>query len=323
MEQHFQQTLKQTVQAQGVGLHSGLPIKVTLKPWPIGGGLVFRRSDLPGAPLIPALAQNVVDTKLATTLGAEGVTISTVEHLMAALAALGVDNALVEVDGPEMPVLDGSATPWVELITKSGLLSQMAPRKYYRVVRPFSFTEGDKFFQVEPGFNFSLKNQISFADPIGRQACDFVLNPETFARELAPARTFCLAREIEYMQSLGLAKGGSLDNAVVVGDHGVVNPEGLRFPDEFVRHKALDLVGDLALAGAPIIGRITAFKAGHDLNHKFVTALLAAKGVLEPIQAPEFAARPARITGHLDRPSISCAWGFPGEPVLAARGAAL
>lgn len=315
MAQNFQHTLKRPVSCLGLGLHSGQEIKVTLSPWPVGGGVVFKRSDAAGAPMIPAVAGQVSDTKLATTLGRGPFSVSTVEHLMASLSALGVDNALVEVNGPELPILDGSASGWVALIKSAGLVTQMSPRKYYRVTRLFEFSEGDKNFKVYPGFDFSLKNTVSFAAPIGRQEIEFTLAPETFEEELAPARTFCLAREIEYMQSIGLAKGGSLANAVVVGDDGVINPEGWRFPDEVVRHKALDIIGDLALAGAPIIGQFEARKSGHDFNHKFLSALLNAKGLLEPVYAAEFATTlpMGNLLARASRHQVSCAWGRPGH----------
>lgn len=316
MTRNFQHTLKRPIACANLGLHSGLEIKVTLSPWPVGGGVVFKRSDIAGAPLIPALAGHVSDTRLATTLGRDDFAVSTVEHLIAALATLGVDNVLIEVSGPEVPIMDGSALPWVNLIKSAGLLTQMSPRKYYRITRPFEFSEGDKNFKAYPGFGFSLKNTVSFAAPIGRQEIEFSLTPEFFVKELAPARTFCLAREIEYMQSIGLAKGGSLDNAVVVGDDKIINPEGWRFADEVVRHKSLDVIGDLALAGAPLIGQFEAFKPGHDFNHKFLTALLGAKGLLEPVFAAEFPVTLpiGNLLARSSRHQVACAWGIPGQP---------
>jgi UDP-3-O-[3-hydroxymyristoyl] N-acetylglucosamine deacetylase len=262
-----------------VGLHTGLRVNLTLRPAPARHGIVFRRTDL-GID-IPARFDHVVDTRLATVLGLdETARIGTVEHLMAALAGSHIDNAVVEVDGPELPILDGSAAPYLFLLDCAGSVEQEAPRPMILVHRRVRVSDGDAFAELRPpapgstGLGMAMSIDFSAA-AIGRQALSLELTPESFRRELARARTFTLAQEIEQMRAAGLARGGSLDNAVVVDDARVLNPAGLRMPDEFARHKLLDAVGDLALAGAQICGRFVAHRSGHALNNRLLHALFS------------------------------------------------
>jgi len=313
-----QTTIRENISASGLGLHSGRDITVTLKPGESGSGIIFKRVDLPGAPALPARPENVSSTNLATTLGQGDCRVSTVEHLMAALAALGVDNLLVESDGPELPVFDGSAEEWVRLLNEAGLKEQSAPRRIYRVTRPFKYSCEDKSIEVRPASRFSVEAHIDFGGAIGRHCFYYVESADAFVREISRSRTFCRLQDVEMMHSQGLALGGSLDNAVVVGDDGILNPDGLRFDDEFVRHKILDFIGDLAMAGAPVIGQFVIRKPGHDLNRRFLQAALAQPGLMESVVAGENK-RPAaasRRPALLRRLSLS-----PLDEVLAPAGA--
>jgi UDP-3-O-[3-hydroxymyristoyl] N-acetylglucosamine deacetylase len=272
----WQRTLKSDISCVGCGLHSGRRVNVMLRPAEPGTGIVFRRTDL-GLD-IPARHDCVVDTRLCTVLAAPGhpeARVGTVEHIMAAFAAAGVDNAIVELDGPELPVLDGSAAPFLFLIDCAGVVEQSAPRQVIEVVRTVRVEAGEAFAELRPGaFGLDLSLSIDFeAAAIGRQALTLHLTEASFRAELAGARTFTQRAEIEAMQQAGLARGGSLENAVVVDGDRVLNPEGLRRPDEFVRHKLLDAVGDLALAGAPLQARFVAHRSGHALNSALLRAL--------------------------------------------------
>jgi UDP-3-O-[3-hydroxymyristoyl] N-acetylglucosamine deacetylase len=275
-----QRTLKAPIGCVGVGLHAGLRVNVTLRPARPDHGIVFRRTDL--GVEIPARFDHVVDTRLATVLGLGGgaARIGTVEHLMAALAGSAIDNVLIEVDGPEPPILDGSAAPFVFLLDCAGIVEQEAPRSVIQVRRPVRVSDGDGFVELRParpgdtGLDMALSIDFDAA-AIGRQAFSLGLTPESFRHELAHARTFGLAEDIEQMRAAGFARGGSLDNAVVVDQARVLNPAGLRMPDEFARHKLLDAVGDLALAGAQLCGRFTAHRSGHALNNRLLHALFS------------------------------------------------
>jgi UDP-3-O-[3-hydroxymyristoyl] N-acetylglucosamine deacetylase len=284
-----QRTVKSVVVGEGVALHSGARTSFRIVPAPPGTGIVFIRTDLSPRVAIPARAEHVVDTRLATTLGAGGATVSTVEHLLAALAGLGVDNASVEIDGPEVPVLDGSAMPFVELIRAAGgTAEQRAPRRFVVVRRAVAVSDatGERSARLEPAPGFSLRCLIDFDHPlIHRQSLELELTETAFVREVARARTFGFARDLEAMRAAGLARGGSVDNAVVVDDFSVRNPDGLRFPDEFVRHKLLDAIGDLALLGAPLLGRYVGQRSGHALNTQLVAALLAQPRAFELVEA--------------------------------------
>jgi UDP-3-O-[3-hydroxymyristoyl] N-acetylglucosamine deacetylase len=271
-----QRTLKAPISCVGTGLHSGARVAMRLLPAPPGHGVVFRRTDLDAA--LPARFDLVAETRLCTVLAAGTVRVGTVEHLLAALAGLGIDNALVEVDGPELPILDGSAQPFVFLIDCAGTQEQEAPRACIEVLRPVRVSDGAAWAELAPAAEgFTLDVSIDFPAPaIGRQAARHVMAEEAFRRDIAPARTFALLEEVEGMRRAGLARGGSLDNALVVDGARILNPCGLRLPEEFARHKLLDAVGDLALAGAPLRGRYAANRPGHALNNRLLHALFAA-----------------------------------------------
>jgi UDP-3-O-[3-hydroxymyristoyl] N-acetylglucosamine deacetylase len=260
----YQHTLKKTVRFGGVGLHSGEAVNLTVKPAAANCGVCFVRTDQQGHAPIPAFMNRVVSTILATTLANGGVSVSTTEHLLAALVGLGIDNAIIELDGPEVPILDGSAGPFVLILRKAGRLRQKARRRFLKITREITFQDGDKTLRVLPYDGFKVTSAIEFDHPlIRRQSCTMEISADTFAREVASARTFGFLDEVEKLQENGLALGGSLDNAIVVDRFGILNNEGLRFPDEFVRHKVLDLIGDLALLGYPLLGHVIANKSGH------------------------------------------------------------
>ena len=290
----MQKTIRRNISTSGLGLHSGRDIKVRLRPAPADSGISFKRVDQPEAPVLAACPENVSSTVLATTLGRDGNKISTVEHLMAALSALHVDNILVEVDGPELPVFDGSALKWVQLLRENGLTEQAALRRQLVVTRPFSFSVGDKSISVRPASRFSVEAHIDFGGAIGRHCFYYVDSEEAFDKEISKSRTFCLLKDVEMMHNQGLALGGSLENAVVVGDDGILNPEGLRYDDEFVRHKILDFIGDLAMGGAPVIGQFVLHKPGHDLNRRFLVEAMAQPGLLKSTVSEEKSSRPAQ-----------------------------
>ena len=293
-----QRTLKAPIGCVGVALHSGLRVNITLRPAQPDHGIVFRRTDL-GVD-IPAHFDHVVDTRLATVLGLDGTTarIGTIEHLMAAFAGSAIDNVLVEVDGPEPPILDGSAAPFVFLLDCAGSDEQDAPRSVIEVRRPVPVSDGDGFVELRPakpgdtGLDMALSIDFNAA-AIGRQAFSLGLTPESFRHELAHARTFGLAEEIDQMRAAGFARGGSLDNAVVVDQSRVLNPAGLRMPDEFARHKLLDAVGDLALAGAQLCGRFTAHRSGHALNNRLLHALFSDTAAWREVVREPFSAEAA------------------------------
>ncbi len=276
MTSSHQHTLAAPTIFAGVGLHSGRRVRAAILPAAAGAGIVFVRTDL-GGKAIAARAGHVVDTRLNTVLGAgPGVTVSTVEHLMAALAALEIDNAVIELDGPEVPIMDGSAKEFVLLIEHVGRRRQEAPRQYLEVLGPVEVRDGERSARLLPAPRLELALEIDFDSPvIGRQHIELALDETTFRAELAEARTFGFLHEVEALRAAGLALGGSLENAVVVGGEGVLNPEGLRRRDEFVRHKALDALGDLYLLGHPLIGRYEGVCAGHALNNALARELLA------------------------------------------------
>jgi UDP-3-O-[3-hydroxymyristoyl] N-acetylglucosamine deacetylase len=271
-----QRTLKRPVACEGVGLHSGATVQLGLMPAPVEHGIVFVRADLPGKPALPALAKNVVDTALATTLGVGEARVATVEHLLAALAGLGIDNARIEVSGPEVPIMDGSAEPFAALVAEAGVRVQEAPKSMLVIRRPVSVTDGDKHAAFTPAKRFKIDCTIDFSHPlIADQRFALEFSDQTFAREVARARTFGFLRDVEKLKALGLARGGSLSNAIVVDEFSILNPEGLRFPDEFVRHKLLDTLGDISLLGCPVLGHLSVFKSGHALNHALVKTVLS------------------------------------------------
>ncbi len=274
----MQATLRRSIFFHGVGVHSGAAARVAVRPAPRDHGIVFRRIDLAdGDVVIPARWDRVVDTRLCTRLAnAAGVEVSTVEHLMAALSAMGVDNARVDVDGPEIPILDGSSAPFVAAIRESGLAWEAAPRRALRVLAPVSVEIGAARATLAPCDRFEIAFEIDFADAaIGRQRHALAVDADSFAAELADCRTFARRADIEALRAVGLARGGDLRNAVVVDGDRVLTPGGLRRPDEPVRHKILDAVGDLALAGGPILGRYEGARAGHGATNALLRALFA------------------------------------------------
>ncbi|TQM06766.1 UDP-3-O-[3-hydroxymyristoyl] N-acetylglucosamine deacetylase [Pseudoxanthomonas sp. 3HH-4] len=273
-----QRTLKNVIRATGVGLHSGEKVYMTLRPAPVNTGIVFRRVDLEPVVEIPASAGLVTETTLCTGLTCEGAKVQTVEHLMSAMAGLGVDNAYVELSSAELPIMDGSAGPFVFLIQSAGIAEQDAPKRFIRITRPIEVTEGDKVARFEPYDGFKLGFTVKFDHPMiptsqSRAEVDF--STGAYIKEVARARTFGFMRDLEYMRERNLGLGGSMDNAIVLDEFRVLNEDGLRYTDEFVRHKILDAIGDLYLAGHPILGAYEGFKSGHALNNKLVRALLA------------------------------------------------
>lgn len=272
-----QRTLNQAIDTIGIGLHSGRKVRLVLRPAPPNTGIVFRRMDLPNAPSLPANAQYVGDTRLSSTLEHNGVRIGTIEHLMCAFAGLGIDNALVELDAPEVPIMDGSAAPFVFLLQAAGLHEQTEAKSFIRIKKPIRVEMDEKWASFVPYDGFRLNFQIAFTHPaIARSAqqlsFDFAQN--MFSRDIARARTFGFMHDLEQMRAQGLGMGGSMDNAIVLDAFRVLNPEGLRFTDEFVRHKILDAIGDLYLIGKPILGTFSAYKSGHALNNQLIRAVL-------------------------------------------------
>jgi UDP-3-O-[3-hydroxymyristoyl] N-acetylglucosamine deacetylase len=271
-----QKTLKSSIGCSGIGLHSGRKVSMTLHPADAETGIVFQRSDMKGETgTVCASWQNVVDTRMATTLGnADGARIATVEHLMAALAGCGIDNAIVEIDGPEVPVMDGSSAPFVFLVECAGIRLQHKARQAIKIEKPILVGDDRKFLSIRPDEAFSVSFEIDFNDsPVAQQQLSLRLINGTFKTEIARARTFGFAHEVDALREAGLARGGSLDNAVVINGNEVLNGDGLRYQDEFVRHKILDCVGDLYLAGAPIIGAVDALRSGHALNSSLLHTL--------------------------------------------------
>lgn len=269
----FQRTLKRAIQLGGIGLHSGKPAKLTFRPARPNQGICFVRSDLEGSPSIAAHYRNVTGTQLATSLGNGKVAVSTVEHVLAALQGMGVDNAIIEVDGPEIPILDGSAAPFCEAIQKAGLESQLQARPFLALRRRVEIKIAEKWAVAEPSSRLEIHASIDWDHPsIGYQEFHYVDGKTAFT-ELAGARTFGFLKDVEDLKRRGLAQGGSLENAVVMDDALVLNPEGLRFPDEFVRHKVLDALGDFKLAGIAIQGFIRLHRAGHDLHSQLLSAI--------------------------------------------------
>ncbi len=272
-----QHTLAGPAVFAGVGLHTGQRVRAAILPAPADSGIVFLRTDVQGDGRIEARAGNVSSTRLSTVIrNASGATVSTVEHLMAALYGLGIDNVLIELDGPEAPILDGSAEPFVSLIDRAGRRRQEALRQAIEILEPVEVLEGDKRAALVPARGFELSVEIDFASAaIGRQRLDIAVDETSFRAELAGSRTFGFLHEVEALRSAGLARGGALENAIVIDGDRVVNPEGLNRPDEFVRHKAVDAIGDLATLGRPLIGRYEGRCAGHALNNALARALLA------------------------------------------------
>jgi UDP-3-O-[3-hydroxymyristoyl] N-acetylglucosamine deacetylase len=273
-----QRTLKNLIKTTGVGLHTGARVEIVLRPAQSNTGIVFHRVDLEQPVSIPADALHVGETRLSSTLKHDGAAISTVEHLMSALAGLGIDNLHVDVAGPEVPIMDGSASPFVFLLQSAGIVEQDADKRYLRVVAPVEVRDGDKWARFEPFNGFKLDFTIDFPHPMfGSENRHVVIDfaEHSYVKEVARARTFGFMQDLEAMREAGLGLGGSLQNAVVLDEYRVLNSEGLRYDNEFVKHKVLDAIGDLYLLGHPMIGQYTAFKSGHGLNNAVARALLA------------------------------------------------
>jgi UDP-3-O-[3-hydroxymyristoyl] N-acetylglucosamine deacetylase len=285
-----QHSLASPVSFSGVGLHTGVQVRVRLAPAPSNTGVVFRRTDLEGF-TIPAQARNVARVSYATSLMKRGVLISTTEHLLSALAASRIDNVFVDVDNLELPIMDGSALPFFQLIQQAGLRRQRAARAYAKVLKPMEIVDGTKRIALYPSEVFRITYRIAFPHPlIGEQRLDFVLEESNYPQEVAPARTFGFFEEVETLRRSGLIRGGSLENALVLTRDGLLNPEGLRFPDEFCRHKILDVIGDLALIGHPLIGHVVAERAGHAMHIALVSRLLRDKSAWQLVSADEIPA---------------------------------
>jgi UDP-3-O-[3-hydroxymyristoyl] N-acetylglucosamine deacetylase len=270
----FQTTILRSSSDEGVGLHTGVYGHITLMPAPADTGIVFRRIDLDNFP-IEAQGHNVARVSYATSLMKQGVLLSTTEHVLAAIYSCGIDNIFVDIDSIEIPILDGSAEPFMQMLEHSGIRKLRRKRRYLKVVHPLEVVEGDRRIGIFPADEFHVRCYVDFPHPlVGQQEVEMAVNPQTFGQLLARARTFCFERDIAPLRSMGLIRGGSLENAIVLTNDGVMNGP-LRFPDEFGRHKALDLIGDLALAGLPLLARVEAHKAGHALHTQLVSQLLA------------------------------------------------
>jgi len=281
-----QRTLKNAIRATGVGLHTGKKVVLTLKPAPVDTGIVFRRTDLDPVVEIEARAENVGDTLLSTTLVKGDVRIATVEHLLSAMAGLGIDNAIVELSAQEVPIMDGSAGPFVFLIQSAGIQEQSAAKKFLRIKKPITVEEGDKVASFLPFDGFKVSFTIDFDHPVfqGRNLTSSVdFSSTSFVKEVSRARTFGFMHEIEYLRSKGLVQGGSVDNAIVIDQYRILNEGGLRYEDEFVKHKILDAIGDLYLLGTSVIGEFKAFKSGHSLNNKSLRHLMTQKDAWEMV----------------------------------------
>ncbi|WP_330924600.1 UDP-3-O-acyl-N-acetylglucosamine deacetylase [Candidatus Sororendozoicomonas aggregata] len=300
-----QRTLKNIIRATGVGLHSGEKVFLTLKPAPVDTGIIFCRTDLERVTEIPAHALNVGETTLCTSLEKQGVRVDTVEHLLSALAGLGIDNAYVEVSAHEVPIMDGSAGPFVFLIQSAGIQEQDAPKKFIRIRETLTVLDGDKAATFKPYNGFKVSFSIDFDHPVFKsrsQSASIDFSSTSFVKEVSRARTFGFMREVEYLRSQNLVLGGSVDNAIVVDDYRILNEDGLRYHDEFVKHKMLDAIGDLYLLGHSLIGQFIGHKSGHELNNKLVRTLMANEKAWEVVTfddvetAPISYLKPAAVT---------------------------
>ena len=300
-----QRTLKALTSASGVGLHTGEKVRMTLRPAPVDTGVVFRRVDLAEPVDIPARADLVGESRLASTLVKGAVKIHTVEHLMSALGGMGVDNVYVDLDGPEVPIMDGSASPFVLLLQQAGLEEQAAPKRFIRVKKTIEVKDGDKWARLDPHEGFKLSFSIDFRHPVienSTQSVTIDFAETSYLKEIARARTFGFMHDIENLRDSGLALGGGLENAVVLDEFRVLNVEGLRFADEFIRHKLLDANGDLYLLGRPLLGAFSAHKSGHALNNRLVRALLADASARETVSFMRAEEAPAGVARLVTQP---------------------
>jgi len=285
-----QRTLKNTIRATGVGLHTGNKIYLTLRPAPIDTGIVFRRVDLKDAVDVRACPKNVTDTRFSTTIEKDGVRISTVEHLMSAFAGLGIDNAIVELTDAEVPIMDGSAGPFVFLLQSAGIEEQLAPKKFLRIKKRIRVEDENKWAAFEPFDGFKVSFTIDFEHPVfesSGKAASMDFSTTSFVKEVSRARTFGFMSDLETMQKNGFARGGGFDNAIVMDDYRILNEDGLRYEDEFVKHKILDAIGDLYLLGHPLLGEFSAYRSGHHLNNRLLRALLQEQEAWELVSYDE------------------------------------
>ena len=298
-----QRTLKNVIRATGVGIHSGEKVYLTLRPAAVDTGIVFRRVDLPEPVEIKACAERVGETSMSTTLVQDGVRVATVEHLLSAMAGLGIDNAYVDLSSAEVPIMDGSAGPFVFLIQSAGIEEQSAPKRFVRIKKTLTVKDGDKWARFEPFDGFKVGFTIDFAHPIftkGTSNAEIDFSTTSFVKEVSRARTFGFMRDIEMLRERNLVLGGSMENAVVLDDYRVLNDDGLRYEDEFVKHKILDAIGDLYLLGHSLVGAFYGYKSGHGLNNQLLRALLADRSAWEevtyddPVSAPISYAHPAQ-----------------------------
>ncbi len=288
----FETTTERPVEVSGIGLHHGVPVKIRLIPAPAGTGIVFRRTDLDYFP-IPANWKHVERVIYATSLMRQGVLISTTEHLLSTLYSFGIDNLWIEIDNLEVPILDGSGKPFVDLLRAAGIRELRRKRRYLRIRRPVMVEDGKKRISILPDNSFRLTCDIDFPQPIGKQSIAMEVTAENYARELSPARTFGFEHELAQLREMGLIRGATLESAVCFTRDGVMNPEGLRFADECCRHKALDLIGDLALIGRPLLGNVIAERAGHAMHTALVARIMSDPSLYEIVTFDELASRVA------------------------------
>jgi UDP-3-O-[3-hydroxymyristoyl] N-acetylglucosamine deacetylase len=289
----FETTINRDFKVSGVGLHSGVPVNLRMTPAPAGTGIVFRRTDLGKVFSIPASWKNVARVSYATSLMRQGVWIWTTEHLLSTLYSFAIDNAYIEMDNFEVPILDGSGKPFVDLLRSVGVRQLRRRRKYLRIRRPVTVEDGRKRISILPDNAFRLTCEIDFSEPVGKQSLEMEVTPERYAAELSPARTFGFESELEQLREMGLIRGASLDSAVCFTAGGVLNPGGLRFPDECCRHKALDLIGDLALIGRPLLGHVIAERAGHAMHTALVAKIMSDPSLYDMVTFDQLAARVA------------------------------
>jgi UDP-3-O-[3-hydroxymyristoyl] N-acetylglucosamine deacetylase len=290
-------TISKAVETVGVGLHKGVPVRMRLEPAPAGNGITFVREDR--GVQIPVAPHYIVDTKMATVIGKDGVVVSTIEHLMSAVYAYGIDNLRIYLDNDEVPVMDGSAIAFCMLLDEAGVRELDAPKKIMKITSPVRVESGEKFVEILPGEEMSYECAIAFEHPlIGREYFEFHLSKSAFVQQIAKARTFGFLKEVQYLRSIGLARGGSLENAIVLDEHGIVNPEGLRYKDEFVRHKVLDAIGDMSLLGKAVMGRYRAFAGGHHL-HSLLTKKIIEEKAYEIVEV---------VPGTKEHQIIACAY---------------
>ena len=299
-----QRTLKNSIRATGVGLHTGRKVLMTLRPAPAEAGIVFRRTDLPQPAEVGANAENVGDTMLGTTLCKGETRVSTVEHLLSAFAGLGIDNAVVELSAPEVPIMDGSAGPFVFLLQSAGIEEQHAPKRFIRIKKRLRVTDGDKWAEFTPFDGFKVNFEIEFNHPLFKrraQRASMDFSTTSFLKEVSRARTFGFLRDLETLRERNLALGGNLDNAIVLDDFRVLNEDGLRYEDEFVKHKILDAIGDLYLLGHGLVGEFSGFKSGHALNNKLLRALQAEPSAWEEVAFESYAEAPI---SYIEAPAL-------------------